>query len=137
MRIFVDTNVWVYRFDDDEPVKQAQIRRVLTQVDRDDHLVVSTQVLQEFYVTVTRKLVRPLSVDDALTAVRELSDFEVVTLDPEMIAAAIGTSRDRQLSLWDSLILHAAARAGCEVVYTEDLQHGFEVLGLRVVNPLS
>jgi len=136
-RTFVDTNVFVYVFDHDEPEKRDRARQILDEEGASGCLVLSTQVLQEFYVTVTRKLARPLSEDDALAAVRHLATFAEVQIDVDLVEAAIILSRDRQLSLWDALILHAAARGGCKVVLTEDLQDSFQILGLEVVNPFA
>jgi predicted nucleic acid-binding protein len=136
-RSFVDTNVLVYRFDYDEPKMQSRAREILEEEGSAGQLVLSTQVLQEFFVTVTRKLARPLAKDAALAAIRQLAQFPVVQIDVDLIERAILLSRDHQLSFWDSLILSAAAESRCSVVLTEDLQDGFEVLGLRVENPFA
>ena len=136
-RKFFDSNVLVYRFDQDEPLKRDRARDLLREEGRAGRLVLSTQVLQEFYVSATRKLSSPLSETDALEAVRHFSVFPVVQIDPELITDAIVLSRDHQISLWDALILHAAARAGCDTVLTEDLQDRWKVLGLEVVNPFA
>ena len=97
--------------------------------------VLSTQVLQEFYVTVTRKLARPLSPDDAERAVHKLAALPVVLLDRPMVLEAISTARRHHLSLWDALILHAALEGGCSRVLTEDLQDGFQFRSVVVENP--
>lgn len=136
-RKFVDTNVLVYRFDHDEPAKRDQARQILDSEGREGRLVLSTQVLQEFYVSVTRKLARPLPESDALEAVRHLTAFPIVQVDSDLITDAIVLSRDHRISFWDALILHAAARGGCTEVLTEDLQNGWTVLDLEVVNPFS
>ncbi len=136
-RRFMDTNVLVYRFDHDEPAKRDRARQLLDESGGAGRLVLSTQVLQEFYVSVTRKLARPLSANDALEAVRHLSEFPVVQIDPDLITDAIVLSRDHQISFWDALILHAAVRGGCEEVCTEDLQDGWTILGLKVMNPFA
>ena len=91
-RVFLDTNVLVYLFDRDTPGKQQQARRTLTDVGRS--AVISTQVLQEFYVVVTRKLGRPLSVREADAAVSDLAELDVVIVDVALIRAAIATSRE-------------------------------------------
>ncbi len=83
--------------------------------------MVSTQVLQEFYVVTTRKLKTPLSEDTAARAVRGLAKLDVVGVDAPLVLAAVDTSRLVQLSLWDALIIEAASRAGCERVLSEDL----------------
>ncbi len=134
-RKFMDTNVLVYRFDQDEAAKRDRARQILDEEGSAGRLVLSTQVLQEFYVSVTRKLSRPLPESEALEAVRHLSAFPVVQVDPDLITDAIVLSRDHRISFWDALILRAAERGGCVEVLTEDLQHGWKILGLEVVNP--
>jgi predicted nucleic acid-binding protein len=97
--------------------------------------VLSTQVLQEFFVTVTRKLARPLPADEAEAALRRLAEPPVVAVDPDQILAAAVSSRRDRISFWDALILTAASVAGCEEVLSEDLQHGRSFGRVRVVNP--
>jgi predicted nucleic acid-binding protein len=134
-RTFLDTNVLVYLFDADAPGKQARAREVLAKALERGAVVVSTQVLQEFYVTATRKLARPLPAAEAEGALRRLIELPVVQVDPEMIlAAAVSRRRDR-ISFWDALILVAASAAGCGEVFSEDLQHGRSFGRVRVVNP--
>lgn len=133
---FVDTNVVVYVFDDDESEKQARARELLT-ASASEILVVSTQVLAEFYVTVTRKLARPLDVATARSAVAALSELPVVATDADLVLAAIELSDRYQISLWDGLIVQAAAAAGCSTIFTEDLADGSELAGVRVENPFA
>jgi predicted nucleic acid-binding protein len=134
-RSFVDTNVLVYCHDRGEPAKREKALALLASSERD--LVVSTQVLQEFYVTVVRKLEKPLGQASAEAAVRDLAQLPVVTVDPPMVLAAIATSRAHQLSLWDALILQAAIAGGCHEVLTEDLQDGFQLGPVIVTNPFG
>lgn len=136
-RTFLDTNVLVYLFDRDEPAKQERARGVLDGVRRAGEAVVSTQVLQEFYVTVTRKLAHPLPAQQAESVVRDLLELEVVRVDPELILAAAGMSRKDTISFWDALILVAASVAGCARVLSEDLQHGRTLGRLRIENPFA
>lgn len=134
-RSFVDTNVLVYCFDAGAPAKRKRALAIMEgDVDVGD-LVLSTQILQEFYVTVTRKLKRPLSRKDAAAAVEDLARLPVVQIDLAMVLASIADCQKHQLSLWDTLVLQAALTAGCERVLTEDLQHGFAFGSLRVENP--
>jgi len=132
-RAFVDTNVFVYLFDADAPDKKAVAGRLLRE--EAGRLVLSTQVLKEFYVTVTRKLAKPLPEDEALNATRALGELPVVQVDAETIYAAISLSQRHRLSFWDALVIRAAVTGGCEVLLSEDLQHGQEVDGVRVENP--
>jgi predicted nucleic acid-binding protein len=99
-------------------------------------VVVSTQVLQEFFVTVTRKLVRPLPPRAAEAALRGLMELSVVQVDPDLILAAAVSSRRDRISFGDALVLAAASAAGCEEVLSEDLPHGRSFGRVRVANPL-
>ena len=130
---FVDTNVLVYLFDADSSKKQARARDLLRE--ERDRLILSVQVLGEFYVTVTRKLAVPLSADAASRAVDALCELQVETLHPGLVRAAVRRSRASRLSYWDSLIVETALSAGADVLFTEDLQDGQIIDGLRVVNP--
>ena len=135
-RTFFDTNVLVYLFDADSKDKQARARDALEQALARGAVVISTQVLQEFFVTVTRKLARPLPAGEAEAALRSLMELSVIPVDPELIlAAAVSCRRDR-ISFWDALILAAASAAGCQEVLSEDLQHGRSFGRLRIANPL-
>lgn len=130
---FVDTNVLVYLFDAGAADKQTRARE-LVRSER-DRLVLSVQVLDEFYVTVTRKLAAPLPADAAADAVDALCKLRVHALHPEHARSAVRRSRSSRISYWDALIVETALGAGADVLYTEDLQHGRTIDGLRIVNP--
>ena len=130
---FVDTNVLVYVFDDDSPRKQETARRILDE--EADRVVLSTQVLGEFYATVTRKLAKPLTPSRAIDAVDALSALPVRGLGPETVRAAVRRSASSRLSYWDALIIETALDAAATVLLTEDLQHGQTFGRLRVLNP--
>jgi predicted nucleic acid-binding protein len=95
--------------------------------------VVSLQVLQEYFVTVTRKL--GVDPEVARRKVELLAELDVVRPDVPDLLAAIDLHRLHRISFWDALMLRAAKQGGCAVVYTEDLQHHGKVDGLRIVNP--
>ena len=132
-RCFVDTNVLIYLFDDDSPGKQARAQALFDE--ERDRIVLSTQVLGEFYVNVTRKLEEPLTPDAAAQALENFSQFEVQSVTAELVLLAVRRSRSTLLSYWDSLIVETARHAGANILFTEDLQHGQEIDGLRIVNP--
>ena len=132
-RCFVDTNVLIYLFDNDSPGKQARAQALFDK--EKDRIVLSTQVLGEFYVNVARKLEQPLPQDAAARAVVDFSRFDVQSVTAELVLAAVRRSRSSLLSYWDSLIVETARNAGAEILFTEDLQHGQEIDGLRIVNP--
>lgn len=132
-RTFIDTNVLVYAFDRRDRAKFALARSLLVMLIVSESALISTQVLQELYNALTKKLSLPPR--SAQTIVRECSAFEVVQVTPEIIDAAIETAISSKIGLWDALIVAAAARSGCPTLLTEDLNHGQEIDGVRVVNP--
>ncbi len=132
VRAFVDTNVLVYAFDRRDERKRM---RALELIQGGSRLVLSSQVLGEFYVTVTRKLATPMPEAEAAEVVERLCALPVVPVDARLVGAAVATSGAHRLSYWDAMIVEAAAVAGCEVLLTEDLSHGTVVRGVRVENP--
>lgn len=136
-RSFVDTNVLVYLFDSGAPDKQARARELVAERGPAGELVISTQVLQEFFVTVTRKLERPLSAENAEAAVRRLAAYPVVTTTVGLVMAAIALVRAHRISFWDALIVEAAREAGCDELLSEDLADGASIGGVLVKNPFG
>ena len=96
--VFVDTNVWVYAVDAADPAKRGRALEVTAPAPGRD-LVVSTQVLTEFYAVVTRKLAMPVSVEDADAMVRQLAVLPVVAIDSSLVVSAITGSREWQISI--------------------------------------
>ena len=135
MRRFFDTDVLVYLFDSSAPRKKERAQKLLTETVTSGLALLSTQVLQEFFVTVTRKLSQPLAHEQAMGAVRDLSALPIVQVDSGIILAAMAAMRGLRLSFWDALIVQAALRGGAVVLYTEDLHHGQVIEGLTVENP--
>lgn len=134
-RSFVDTNVVVYAVDENPADRAKHDAAVELLADQPENLVLSTQVLQEFYHVVTRKLAKPLDARRAAAAVRALTKLDVVGSDAELVLAAIEASQSAQISVWDALIVAAASLAQCERILTEDLADGQTIHGLRVENP--
>lgn len=134
-RSFFDTNVLLYMYDDNEPLKKRKAIEIFERESEAWNAVVSTQVLQEFYVNATRKLSGPLSPERAEARVRDFSQLPLVRVDVNMILASIARSRRHVLSFWGSLIIEAALFAGVQRILTEDLHHGQEIEGLRIENP--
>ncbi len=131
---FVDTNVWVYGVDSADPAKRARARDVLNPGGAAS-LVVSAQVLGEFFYTVTRKLTPPLPPETAGAMVERMRQLPVMPIDADTVAAAIAGSRAWQLSYWDALIVAAAQAAGCTRLLSEDLADGAMYGTVRVENP--
>lgn len=133
MKPFVDTNVLVYANDPADRRKQQVAREVL--LEHAGSLVLSAQVLSEFYSVVTRKFSPLLGLEEARTIVDGLRRFPVVVIDEQLVLDAITINATAMVSYWDGLILSAARAAGCDVVLTEDLSHGTTVAGVRIENP--
>jgi predicted nucleic acid-binding protein len=134
---FVDTNVLVYAFDKNHSTKQRIAQRLIGQLMEEDRLRVSTQVLQELFVTLTRKVAQPCSSRTALGVLEDLAVWPLMVVDYAAIRAAVGLADEAKLSFWDALVVVAAARAGADVLYTEDLNDGQTILGVRVANPFK
>jgi predicted nucleic acid-binding protein len=136
-KTFLDSNILVYSVDESPAEKAKHERAVELLSAQPENLVVSTQVLQEFYVVTTRKLKNPLSEEIAARAVRGIAKLDVVGVDVPLVLSAVYTSRSAQVSLCDALIIEAASRAGCECVFSEDLNAGQVIRGVRIENPFS
>jgi predicted nucleic acid-binding protein len=124
MTAFLDTNVLVYGFDDREPAKQAISEGIVKAGAQAGDLVISTQVLQEFYWTVSRKFVPRLEPEIVDQALRDFTRFHVVQVDVPIIFSTIARVRSASISFWDALIVEAALVAGATRLLTEDLQDG-------------
>ena len=132
---FVDTNVLVYAFDRSSSPKKRVAQRLINELMEEDRLRVSTQVLQELFVTLTRKVSRPCSSDEALAVLEDLAAWPLMAVDYAAIRAAVGLAGQAKLSFWDALVVVSAARAGAAVPYTEDLNDEQEFLAVRISNP--
>ena len=93
------------------------------------------QVLQEFFVTVTGKVARPLTVEEAADRIRELGVWKVFAPGPNDVLRAIALHEQAQVSFWDAMIVHAAAELGCDVLWTEDLNDGQVIEGVSIRDP--
>jgi predicted nucleic acid-binding protein len=134
---FVDTNVLVYAFDRTGSPKKLTAQRLLSKLMDEDRLRVSTQVLQELFVTLTRKVKQRCSGEEALAVLEDLTAWPLMVVDYPAIRAAVGLAGHARLSFWDALVVVAAARSGASVLYSEDLNDGQEILGVRVRNPFA
>lgn len=135
-KVFLDTNVLVYAVDQNEPEKRyAAVEAMAALPPR--AVVVSAQVLAEFYVTATRKIAAPLTHEEGAREVGRLARFEVVAHDAPLVRSAVDLRDRAGLSLWDALVVRAASSAGCERILTEDLSHGQVIDGVRIVDPFN
>ena len=136
VKVFVDTNVLVYAHDIDQRSKRAVARDVLRDLWNDGNGVVSPQVLQEFYVSVTRKIAVPISEEAARQVVSAYTIWciDVTSAD---VTAAFRIEDEARISFWDALIVAAAAKCGATKLLTEDLNPGQVVAGITIENPFA
>jgi predicted nucleic acid-binding protein len=134
-KVFLDTNVFVHALDRRNPSKQARCRDLIRALAARQGAVVSTQVMQEFYVVATRKLGADPALAKSMLAF--LANLEVVTVTPEIVGEAVDVSILNRLSFWDALIVASASAARCEIIVTEDLNHGQIIHGVRIENPFA
>ena len=136
-RTFVDTNVLAYAHDASDTEKQRTAQAVLEGLWADRSGVVSTQVLQEFYVVATRKFRPPMPRPEAREIVALYSTWPVVQVDVELILDAATLEEEAQLSFWDALIVEAARRAGADRLLSEDFGTGRRIAGIAIANPFD
>lgn len=132
---FVDTNILVYAFDRSDPARSNVASGLLSELMTEGRLRLSTQVLQEFFVTVTKKIRTPLQVQEAIAVMDDLAVVPVFSPRYEHVRDAARLSESATISFWDALVVVAAAGSGADLLCTEDLNHGQVVLGVEIVNP--
>ena len=136
-REFVDANVLVYAFDASAGAQQTAAERLLARLWETETGCLSVQVLQEFFVAVTRKVARPLPIDEAADRVREFATWKIFSPNVDDVIAAIALQKQTRVSFWDAMVVLAAAELGCESLWTEDLNDGQIIRGVRIRNPFS
>ena len=134
-RSFLDTNILLYSDDRFDARKNRVAVDLLVDLRLAHAGVISTQVLQEYIVHAVGKL--NLDVMVVRRRVELFSKFDIVIPSVEMILAAIDLQRLNSLSFWDAMIVQAARVSGCEILLSEDMQHGQTLAGLRIVNPFA
>lgn len=132
---FLDTNILIYQMDSRDVVKQKKCRELVKALVLRQEAVISTQILQEFYVACTTKLkIKPILVKGMMHG---FENMEVVTVGPELINEAVDTSIQYHISFWDSLVIVSAESAKCQNLVTEDLNEGQVIRNVRIQNPMK
>jgi predicted nucleic acid-binding protein len=134
VKTFVDTNILVYAHDVDQNQRHQTAREILIELMSNRNGALSPQVLQEFYVTVTRKIAKPLSKRAAREIVEDYSVWCIDTTAAE-VATAFRIEDEAKISFWDALICAAALKSGASILLSEDLNSGQQIAGLRIHNP--
>jgi predicted nucleic acid-binding protein len=133
-KTFIDTNVLIYAHDMDANAKRQIAKEVLQELWSERTGVLSTQVLQEFYVHVTRKIASPLSKELARVVVNSYAIWSIETT-PIEILTAFRIEDESQIGFWDALIVSSAAKSGATRILSEDLNAGQRIAGVLVENP--
>ncbi len=136
-KYFLDTNILVYAHDQKSRSRQTIAQDLIFQGLRDESAVISTQVISEYLVTITRKIEVPLTVDKAVTEIELFRAFNIIEIDVDMIIDANKIHTTNQISYWDSLIVSAAIFANCEILYTEGMNDGQIIDGVTIYNPFK
>ena len=136
-KAFFDTNVLVYAFDNGEPEKNAISKQLIHDFGGDGNLVLSTQVLQELYVTLTKVGRSLLTREEAGELVNDFAEFPLVQVDKKIISWAMKRHQSKAFSFWDALIVEAALQSGCSQLLSEDMQDGLVIGSLTIRNPFA
>lgn len=134
-KVFVDTNVFIYAYDRSDGAKHELAGEIITGLWNSGNGVTSTQVLQEFFVKVTRKIPQPMEGGLAKEIIADLLKWDLVINDGESILDAVDIHLRYGYSFWDALIIESALEAGASFLLSEDLSHGQTLRGLTIRNP--
>ena len=134
-RVFVDTNVLIYAHDLDAGSKHDRAAAILSDLWENENGIVSVQVLQEFYVNVTRKISAALTPALARGVIRNYLAWQIAPNDPSTVLSASEIAERNHISFWDALIVASASNAGADRILSEDLNHGQMIEGVVIENP--
>ena len=134
-KVFVDTNIIVYAYDISAGEKHRKAVEIMKDIWSTGYGIISSQVLQEFFVNVTRKIAKPLNVLTAKEIVKDLLKWKTVSINGEIILEAIDIHNEHKYSFWDSAIIAAAIEGGAGVLLSEDLTNKQQIKGLVIKNP--
>ena len=135
VQCFVDANILVHYVDPSEPLKQELASVLVKRLWMEQRARTSTQALNEFYTVVRRKLSHVIPPEKAWAHMEDLLQWEPQSVDAATIQEARAIELRYKLNWWDSLILAAARQQHCTILYSEDMQHGATLAGVKVVNP--
>jgi predicted nucleic acid-binding protein len=136
-KTFLDTNIVIYAYDASAGLKHEIARQIMTDLWTSGNGILSTQVLQEFYVNLTRKIPKPLDLDLARQIVADLLKWDVVVNGGDSILDAIDIQKRHNFSFWDAMIISSAVTGGAVTLLSEDLTDGQIIGGVAIRNPFT
>jgi predicted nucleic acid-binding protein len=136
-KVFLDTNIIVYAHDRSSGDKHAVAREIMDYLWESRKGVISVQVLQEFFVCVTKKISKPLLIKNARAILEYLSTWDIVVNDKYITLKAIDLQEKYRFSFWDSLIIQAAIQSRASILLSEDLPDGQVIKDLKILNPFT
>ena len=134
-KVFLDTNILIYAHDIDAGIKHDVALSILKTIWQEETGIISTQVIQEFYVNVTRKIPNPITPVQARGIILNYFSWQVEAVEPHTILSASEIEEKYILSFWDSLIIATASQSEAVKILTEDLNHGQTIEGVLIENP--
>jgi predicted nucleic acid-binding protein len=134
-KVFLDTNLLLYAYDAGSPAKHTVAARILEDLWKSGNGILSTQILQEFFVNATKKIPKPLSVAVGREIVEDFLKWKVVPIEGRTILGAIDLQEKHRYAFWDSLVIQAAIEGGARWLFSEDLKDGQKIGNLTIRNP--
>lgn len=132
---YIDTNILVYAHDNSAGKKHEIACDLIDGLQLNKACYSSVQVMQEFHVTLTQKTKRPITIDQSQAILLDLSNWTIHSPGIDDVFSAIALQQRYKLSYWDAMIIQSARACGCKVIYSEDLNPGQEIEGIKIVNP--
>jgi predicted nucleic acid-binding protein len=136
-KVFVDTNIVVYAYDVSAGEKHKKAVEIMKDMWGTGNGIISSQVLQEFFVSVTRKIAKPVNIPTAKEIIKDLLKWKTVTINGEILLEAIDIHNEHKYSFWDSVIIAAAIEGGAKVLFSEDLTDAQKIKGIIIKNPFD
>jgi len=136
-KVFIDTNVLVYAYDVSAGEKHKMALEIMENLWNSGNGIISSQVLQEFFVSITKKISKPLNIITAKEIVKDLLKWKTVITDGEIILEAIDIHSQHKYSFWDSVIIAAAIGGGAGTILSEDLSDKQVIKGIAIKNPFT
>jgi predicted nucleic acid-binding protein len=135
LREFIDTNVLIYAHDVTAGEKYRRAQTLLVTLWTSQRGCLSIQILQEFFINVTRKLSQPILVAEASVLIADFAKWQVHSPTAQDVLSAIALHQRYHVSFWDALVIQSAVQLDCKILWSEDLSHGQIYAGVRVLNP--